>query len=248
MPFEPITVVRSPEQVARQIETQIYAGEFTAGKKLPTERELCEQFNVSRSVIREAVKMLDALGLVESRQGSGIFVRHTTVPIISRALTLLVATEERSVHALYELRELLEARTAADAARNRNPEQLAAIEAALADNLRTETEEGFYQSNERIHLGICEAAGNPYFTLLIGAIMRMQREVTATVMRPNNFENTRILHQKVVAAIVDGDPEAAADAMRAHIRDTMYVADDFLSRYQFERGHREETLPSDLAR
>lgn len=248
MPFEPVTVMRSSEQVARQIEAQIHAGEFVAGQKLPTERTLCEQCAVSRSVVREAVKMLDALGLVESRQGSGIFVRRNTVPIISRALTLLVAPEERSVHALYKLRELLETNSAYDAARHRTPDQLAAIEAALADNLSAATEEGFYQSNERLHLGICHAAGNPYFTLLIDAIMRMQRDVTDAVMRPNNFENTRILHRNVVAAIRDGDAEAAAAAMREHIRDTMQVAEDFLNRYHCEHDHREESPPNGLAR
>lgn len=251
MAFEPVTVIRSSEQVARQIERQICEGGFILGQKLPTERELCEQFAVSRSVIREAVKTLAALGLVESRQGSGIFVQRNSMPVIARALTLLVTPKEQPVQALYDLREPLEARTAYNAACHRTPDQLAAIEAALADNLSSDSDEALNQSNHRLHLAICEAAGNPYFTLLIDTIMRLHREVATAVMRPNTVDTLQAYqasHRSIVAAITDGDPEAAAEAMSDHIRGIMRVTGDFLVSRQFEHGRREETTPSALTR
>jgi len=230
LPFDAIVTLRSYEQVARQIETRIRDGGFVEGQKLPTERELGVQFGVSRSVVREAIKTLDALGLVESRQGSGIYVRHDPVPSISRVLTLSVKPRRDSVRAFYDFRALIEPPAARDAARLRTPEQLATIEAALAANL-ADGDRGdiaaFRETDMRLHMAISEAAGNPYLAVVVGAVVQMRRDVMhdlipSGVLIPNAVPH----HERIVAAIVRGDAAAAEEAMRHHIATS---ADEMLS-------------------
>ena len=79
MSFSAVTVVRPYEQIVRQIQEAIRDNALSEGDRLPTERELAETFGVSRSVVREAIKVLSAQGLVESRQGSGLYVRNRPI-------------------------------------------------------------------------------------------------------------------------------------------------------------------------
>ena len=83
MDFTSVTVERSYEHIVKQIVEGIHSGRLQRGQKLPTERDLGVSFGVSRSVVREALKVLMAQGLVESRQGSGVFVRNNPIPAIS---------------------------------------------------------------------------------------------------------------------------------------------------------------------
>ncbi len=110
---------RSSAHIACEIEGEIRSGRFVRGQKLPTERELAMRFGVSRGVVREAIKSLGAIGLVEARQGSGIYVCDRLIASISRALTLSVQSDTASVLDLFVFREPLEVLAAECAARNR---------------------------------------------------------------------------------------------------------------------------------
>ena len=91
MDFRSVLVTRSYEQVVQQIRGRIRSGMLVPGQRLPTERELADSFGVSRGVIREALKVLGSMGLVESRQGSGTYVCSNPVPSISRAMKAILA-------------------------------------------------------------------------------------------------------------------------------------------------------------
>ncbi|MGH2557596.1 MAG: FadR/GntR family transcriptional regulator, partial [Thermomicrobiales bacterium] len=108
MTFRSVLVTRSYEQVVEQIHDEIRSGALTAGQRLPTERELAESFGVSRGVVREALKVLASMGLVEARQGSGNYISANPVPSISRALILSATPDEQSMQALFEVREPME--------------------------------------------------------------------------------------------------------------------------------------------
>src|SRR5688500_12807880 len=108
MTFRAVTLTRSYEQVVEQIQDGMRRGALAPGQRLPTERELSESFGVSRAVVREALKVLASMGLVESRQGSGTYVRANPVPSITRALILSATPEDESLLALFEVREALE--------------------------------------------------------------------------------------------------------------------------------------------
>src|SRR5689334_712502 len=124
MSFSAVTVVRPYEQIVRQIQAAIRDEGLREGDRLPTERELAETFGVSRSVVREAIKVLAAQGMVESRQGSGLYVRNRPIESVSRAIVLSVLPEGDAVEQLFEFRRLLEADAARLAARRATDEQI----------------------------------------------------------------------------------------------------------------------------
>jgi len=118
---------RSCEAIVQQIVGQIREGQLVQGQKLPTELQLSGAYGVSRSVVREAVRTLDTMGFVESRRGSGSYVRNDQLPSITRGLSFSVTLEEQSVFLLFEFRAVLEASVARFAALRATPEQAVAI-------------------------------------------------------------------------------------------------------------------------
>lgn len=220
--FVSVTVQRSYEQVARQIEAQIRAGDLAPGAKLPPERAMGERFGVSRGVVREAIKVLSTMGLVESRQGSGIYVRNNPIPSISRALTLSVSADAASILRLFEFREEIESLAARAAARRRTNEQLGAMRRALDANAASLADtdwDAFGETDHDLHLAIAAAADNPYLYAVISATRQMQRDVMRIVARRSGVLAVAVAqHRRVVAAISGRDAMAAAVAMREHMR------------------------------
>lgn len=220
--FTEVSITRPYTLVARQIESQIRNGNLVRGEKLPTEREMMGSFGVSRGVVREAVKVLDTMGLVESRQGSGIFVRNDPIPAVSRALTLSVTPDEESIQRLFEFREPLEALAARFAAERRTAPQLERIEQALADNLEA-AERGdaaaTHRADQRFHAAIGAASGNPYLAAVLGAVWQMKDD-----LEPMIFAKSKKLggayHRRIAQAIAAQDSDAAAAVMAEHVRMT----------------------------
>jgi GntR family transcriptional regulator, transcriptional repressor for pyruvate dehydrogenase complex len=126
--FTPVTSgARLSDQVAEQLATEIKQGRLMPGDKLPTEARLVEQFEVSRTVVREAVSRLKSLGLVDSRQGSGVFVNQK-LPFAPLNFEARHAASQEAVIQMVEVRRALEAEVAALAAERRSARDIRAIE------------------------------------------------------------------------------------------------------------------------
>jgi len=222
MQFTSVTVTRSYEQVVRQIQEQILRGAFTHGQKLPSERDLSEQFGVSRGIVREAVKVLSTMGLVESRQGSGLYVRRDPIPSISRALTISVSSEEESVLSLFAFREELEVIAVRFAAAHHTGAQGERIAAAFAANRQAIAAgdwEAFGDTDQAFHLAIADAAGNPYLLAVLSAVRQMQRDIIGLMTTyVGTLATADAQHAAIFAALMAGDADTAAAAMRAHVR------------------------------
>lgn len=222
---EPGRQARPHERIAEQIGEQIRDGRLVRGQKLPTEREMSERFGVGRGVVREAVRMLDAMGLVESRQGSGIYVRNNPIPSISRALTFSVTPEEQSVASLFEFRTVLEVAAAAQAAIRRTEAQLEAIRCAATATAEAAphfTDDVWHNADQRFHHAVSDASGNPYLAVAIDAVRQMQRDVTRLIREMRGSAGAAEQHRAIAEAIAARCPERAAAAMRTHIE---YTAD-----------------------
>lgn len=220
---EPARQSRPHERIAEEIGEQIRDGRLVRGQKLPTEREMSERFGVGRGIVREAVRMLDAMGLVESRQGSGIYVRNNPVLSISRALTFSVTPEAHSVASLFEFRTILEVAAVQQAALRRTDVQLAAIERAAVATIEAApdfTEEIWHNADQEFHHAIGDASGNPYLAVAIDAVRGMQRDVTRLVRETRGSPGAAEQHGAIAAAIAAQCPERAATAMTDHIRYT----------------------------
>jgi len=130
-PFTPVTSgARLSDQVADQLAAEIRRGGLAPGDKLPTEARLVEQFGVSRTVVREAVSRLKSLGLVDSRQGSGVFVQ-AVAPFTPLNFEARHAASQEAVVQMVEVRRALEAEVAALAAQRRSATDMRRIQAAV---------------------------------------------------------------------------------------------------------------------
>ncbi|MBI4560568.1 MAG: FadR family transcriptional regulator, partial [Candidatus Rokubacteria bacterium] len=105
---EPIKSTRIYEEIVRQIRTLISEGKLRSGDQLPPERELAESFKVSRTSVREALRALESIGLIEIRAGEGTFVREISVESLIEPLALVILTQREAVGELFEARRLLE--------------------------------------------------------------------------------------------------------------------------------------------
>lgn len=227
MEFNSVTVVRPYEQIVTQIQGAIREGQFVRGARLPTERELAESFGVSRSVVREAVKVLGAMGLVESRQGSGLYVRNNTIQTVSRAFILSVSPDTESVDRLFEFRQGLEEEAARRAAERRSPGQINALR-TLVDLGDTAVAPQdwivFGDADSRFHEAIAEASGNPYLRVAIVTARDMQRDVVSLFSdHPGSMREAVNHHRAIVETIAAQDPVAAAARMGQHIQYTSTV-------------------------
>lgn len=222
MTFRSVFVTRSYEQVVDQLLERIHSGAFAPSERLPTERELGELFGVSRGVIREAIKVLGTLGVVESRQGSGTYVSANLVPSVSRALVLSAKPEERSILELMEFRAPLERLSAALAAERRSEADIAAITrhaqaskvAAKADNWHQ-----FGVEDNGLHSAIYAAAGNPFLITVLGAVREIQHSTVAMV---TSISGSPLIaaehHLRITQAITAGNSSEAEAAMAEHVQ------------------------------
>lgn len=232
MDFRSVLVTRSYEQVIQRILERIRSGEFGPGYRLPTERELAVSFGVSRGVIREALKVLGSMGLVESRQGRGTFICSNPIPSISKALTLSTTAEEHSIHKLYELREALDVASAKQAAMRRTVEQAETI-ARFADDsaAAAETDDvvAFGVADNRFHAAICDASASPYVTMVLSAVRELQGDIVVLFSEvAGSLAIASGQHRKIAVAILAQDARLAGDLMSEHVQYSFSAVRDII--------------------
>lgn len=213
--------VHLSEQVAGALAAEIRAGRPAAGEKIPTEAVLVEQFAVSRTVVREAVSRLKSLGVVESRQGSGVFVRQAAfAPLNFDARS---AASMQAVIQMVEVRRALEAEVAALAAVRRSAGQLKGIRQAMAA-LDEAVRAGGDGADEDVnyHRAIADAAHNPFLIGTLDYLRQFLRGVTR-VTRANEARRidfarqVRNEHEAITRAIEKGDALQARRAATRHM-------------------------------
>ncbi|MDP2778208.1 MAG: FadR/GntR family transcriptional regulator, partial [Anaerolineales bacterium] len=173
--YLPIQSERLYEQIVSQIEQRIEAGDLKVGDQLPSERELAEQFAVSRTAVREAVKALRQKGLVEIRPGRGTFITNGTTDSIRNSLGLLMifGGKDGSIN-LVEVREILEPEIAALAATRITNEYIAVMQEAVEVMDRALADvDVFVEADLDFHLALAEATQNPFIPILMDSIIEL---------------------------------------------------------------------------
>jgi len=216
--YQPIQSERLYERIVEQIESRIVAGDLKVGDQLPAERELAEQFAVSRTAVREAIKALREKGLVEIRLGRGTFVTNTAAGAVRHSLGLLLKSEKGFTN-LEEVREILEPEIAALAATRITEENIAAMtEAVEIMDTALDNVDIFVEADLDFHLALAEATQNPIIPSLMDSIidlLREQRKRTGNV--EGGLARGQYHHKKILDAVVQRDPLAAREAMQAHL-------------------------------
>lgn len=222
MSLAPIEAPRLFRRIADALAASIEAGEFATGERLPGERELARRLQVSRSSLREALSTLELEGKVEIRLGSGVYVRAR--PARRAAMRAAPAEEARSPIDVMRARRVVEAETAALAARHATPPQVHAIEQAferLAEDMRANRAHS--EGDRLFHVRIAQASGNTALAEVVANLWGTQREPLATRMEALFVTGRRRRdnigeHRRILDAIRAHDPAAARRAMREHLR------------------------------
>jgi GntR family transcriptional regulator, transcriptional repressor for pyruvate dehydrogenase complex len=221
--FTPVSSgARLSDQVAEQLSTEIKQGRLMPGDKLPTEARLVAQFEVSRTVVREAVSRLKSLGLVDSRQGSGVFV-SAQLPFAPLNFEARHAASQEAVIQMVEVRRALEAEVAALAADRRSARDIRAIEQAVqALDVAVKSGGNGVAEDVKFHRAIADATRNPFLiqTLeYLGQFLHGATQVTrANEARRIDFAaEVQAEHQAILQAVRVGDAVAARQAAAEHM-------------------------------
>jgi GntR family transcriptional repressor for pyruvate dehydrogenase complex len=223
--FSRIEHSRTADEVVQQIESLILEGVLRTGDRLPGERELARQFDVSRPILRDALKALEGRGLLTTRPGGGTHVADVIGQLFTKPVTDLISTHRKAVTDYLEYRREIEAVAAEYAARRATPEDLALLDRIMArmdEAHRTGDFEDEAEIDVEFHHAVCECAHNMILLHTLRSCYRLLSEgvfqnrlLVFTV--PGAREALLQQHHAIHAAIKDGDPAAARRAAMDHI-------------------------------
>jgi len=201
---------RLVDRVVNEIQHQIMAGQFTPGMMLPPERELCEQLGVSRTVLREAVRMLVSRGLLETRPGVGTIVKAVTSDQVRQILEVEIiqlAAKEATEEEIQQLKSLYQR-----------------MEEAAGKPREYSILDGDF------HRALAEITHNPFLVILLDAIRDAMESVRILVFNhPGLIATVNEDHRKMIELIETHDPRAAGKAMRAHLDHARKIQSEALS-------------------
>jgi len=228
--LEPVRRTRLREEAAEQIKSLIRSGQLRPGDKLPSERELVTQLAVSRASVREALRMLENMGLLIVKPGNGTYVREVPIDALVDPLASWLLERREALLHLLEAREIIEPQIVALAARRATPQAIQAMEEALAEVARqaqADNTEGMAQGIVTFHRLITEAANNHILLRILNTIADLLAESMQETLRiPGRPGKSLANHRRILAAIRAGDAAAASTAMRQHLRS---VQEDILA-------------------
>jgi GntR family transcriptional repressor for pyruvate dehydrogenase complex len=211
---------RLHEDLVSQVQGLIEQDRLRPGDKLPPEHELARQFDVSRTVVREAVRALEEKGLVEVKHGSGVYITEPSIDSVTSSLALQLRVSESSVMPLLEVREILEveiAGLAAERATKQDQEQMERalrLEAELLDS-----HDEYVEADLRFHELLTKATHNEVLPILLSPLAELLRESRrVTSEPPGSAELSLQGHREILEAVNNRDKEEAREAMRQHFR------------------------------
>ncbi len=217
--FQAVRKVKVYEGVARQIERLISEGSLKPGDKLPSERELAEMFRVSRSSLRDGIRKLELLGLVEARHGEGTIVRDLSADSLVSPIASMLVRKRQLVAELLDVRKMLEPPLAGRAATNASADDIV----HLADILRRQREkvrrgELAIEEDSEFHYNIARAARNSVIMKVLDVLMGLLRKTRERSLQVGGrLQRSFAGHRRILRAIERRDAAAAEAAMRRHL-------------------------------
>jgi GntR family transcriptional repressor for pyruvate dehydrogenase complex len=221
------------QKIERNIERAIREKKLPIGSKLPSERELCEMFAVSRTALREALRRLSARGLIQIKKGSGMVVTNIDMKDAISSLNLYydLKFDENLISQIIELRLAFEPEIARMAALNRTEEDIKNMEANLLEFAKCNPDNTQLESDidNRFHLAVARATENPFVIVTMEPIHnllpRMRNFIYANI--DGEKEITLGYHKEIVNAIREKDADRACEKMQAHLDRNMHVYNKF---------------------
>lgn len=219
--YTPVRSSKVFEQIAGQIESRILSGELRSGDRLPTERELAEQFHASRTAVREAMKSLAQKGLVNMRPGRGTIVIDGTTQAVRHSLDLMMKFGQAGDSTnLVEVRGIFEPEIAALAAARATDAEIAAMrEAVVIMDANLTNADLYIRADNDFHQALAKATQNSLILTLVNSIVFLLSEQRKQIFTVDGGpERGQVHHKHILETIIQRDPEAAREAMRAHLQ------------------------------
>lgn len=220
--FSPIKNTKVYEQVMDQIKGMIDNGVLKKGDKLPSERDLVEELQVSRASIREALRALEVIGLIECRQGEGNFIKSSFQDNLFEPLSIMYMLEGTNPGDILELRKIMEVEAAGLAAKRITDDQLAQLKEIMERFEKCMDEEMNAMIDKELHYKIAECSGNVLIfnilrtvSLLVDDFIKGARKLIIA-----DQENKKMLlsqHKEIYLAIEMHSSVSARKAMRQHL-------------------------------
>ncbi len=218
MILKAIRKTRVYEDIVTQLKDLIADGKLRPGDQLPPERELSDTFQVSRASVREAIRTLESMGFLDTKQGEGTYIASSVETLLASLPSTLFQRRDFLLQA-FEARKILEPAIAALAAERIAPEEVAQLERILREQARQITEgETGVEADTRFHSVLAEAAKNGVLLKLNEAIVDSLRETRERSLQTRGRPARSLAgHREILQAIQTGDPARAREAMRDHL-------------------------------
>ena len=205
-------------EIARKLLEYLLSGVLMPGERLPSERELSRTFGVGRSAVRDALKPLSLLGIIDVRQGDGTYLRATESELLPKAVEWGLLLGEQSAVDLVEARRHIEVALATLAAQRRSEEDLSELRRLLREMQDAGSDDEFIEADIAFHLRLAEAAGNSVLSGILTNIRSLiQVWITRVTRAADSIAPSYQEHVPIMAAVEARDPAAAAAAMGAHL-------------------------------
>ncbi|HEY1464390.1 MAG TPA: FadR/GntR family transcriptional regulator [Terriglobales bacterium] len=213
------TDTRITATLIAKIKQLISKGEIEPGSKFPPERELAKEFGVNRASLRQALKVLEIMGVLTQRVGDGTYLSASAESILKEPLDFLVLLDDLSHYELFETRVIVEPELAARAAERATAEDLAGLRQAIMGMERSRNNQTRLEADIAFHDCVFRASGNRICHLLFKVIHRSLLTSMGQLSRRVSIDRPLSYHKKIYAAIRDRNSEEARKAMQEHILD-----------------------------
>ncbi|MGH4140760.1 FadR/GntR family transcriptional regulator [Clostridium sp.] len=226
--FSPIKNTKVYEQVIEQIKDMIDKGTLKKGDKLPSERKLVEQLEVSRASIREALRALEVIGLIECKQGEGNYIKTSFQDNLFEPLSIMFMLEGSDPDAIWELRKIMEVEAAGLASKRITVEQLKELKEITEKFMNSSDESVNAEIDKQFHYKIAECSGNVLIFNILKTVSTLVDHfiVDARKLILAHKENKEVLfnqHNQIYLSMEKHSSAEARKAMREHL--------DFANRY-----------------
>lgn len=229
--FEPILRVDLTEEIISRIKVLLARGKLKLGSKLPPERDFARLLGVGRPALRQALKALETLGIIESQVGRGTFISRSTSGLLTAPLDFMMLLNAVTLPELFEVRKAVEVELAGLAAERATEQELALVEAGLRNQeANLDNPESFLVEDLNFHNAIAEAAHNVLFTGILESLSQLLLESRRKlILTERDLSNSFKDHQLVFRGIAARHRTAAREAMFSHL-DRVY--------HHWEEAHR----------
>ncbi len=214
---------RAYEVVIEAIKKKIKNGEIKKGEKLRPEREIAEELGVSRASVREAIRALDVIGLIDSKQGAGNYIKETFEESLIQPLSVMFLLEQNELTEINEFRSILESQAAVLAAERIDEDDVKKLEELIDEMSRTSDEAKNVEIDKQLHYVIDNASKNRVISSILAVISELIDESikgTRSELAKIDVENSKKLleiHKELVSAMKSRNKKKAYEAMQKHM-------------------------------